>query len=124
MADLEALKAKVLEDGVIDDEEARSLREVVFADGVIDKDEVEALAQIRTQAKSVSDSFENLFFEAVRKNVLQDGTIDTEEAAWLRKALFADGKIDDRERQLLRDLKDGAKQLSPEFEALCRECLG
>jgi len=124
MADLKALKAKVLADGVIDDAEAELLRKEVYADGVIDKDEVEMLAQIRDQAKSVSDSFEDLFFAAVKQNVLHDGDIDAEEAAWLRKTLFADGKIDDREKQLLRDLKAGAKKVAPEFELLCKECLG
>ena len=123
MADLQALKAKVLADGVIDDE-ARMLRAQVYADGRIDKAEIEMLADIRTQAKSVSGSFEDLFFAAVKDNLLDDGAIDAAEAAWLRRTLYADGKIDDREKQLLRDLKAGARQTSPEFDALCRECLG
>jgi hypothetical protein len=124
MADLQALKAKVLADGVIDDAEAQMLRKEVYADGKIDKHEIEMLADIRNQAKSVCAAFEDLFFSAAKDNVLHDGVIDSEEAAWLRKALYADGKIDDREKQLLRDLKAGAKKTCPEFDALCKECLG
>ena len=124
MADLQALKAKVLADGVIDDAEAQMLRTQVYADGKVDKAEIEMLADIRNQAKSVSASFEDLFFAAVKDNVLDDGAIDAAEAAWLRETLYADGRIDDREKQLLRDLKAGARRTSPEFDALCKECLG
>lgn len=124
MADLEVLMAKVLADGVVDDAEAAQLRAEVFADGVVDRKEVEVLAEIRVRASSVSGSFEDLFFEAVAKHVLQDGTIDADEAAWLRKVVLADGKVDDREKQLLRDLKAQATQTAPEFDALLKECLG
>jgi len=124
MANLQELKAKILADGSIDDAEVAVLRKEIYADGEVDKDEVVFLAELRSQAASVCEAFEVFFFEAVKKNVLTDGSIDAEEAAWLRTALYADGKIDDREKQFLRDLKAGAKSTSPEFQALCKECLG
>jgi hypothetical protein len=124
MADLQKLRADILADGRIDDDEVTRLRDELYADGKIDQDEVEFLIALRNEARSVSASFEQLFFRALKDNVLADGSIDAEEAAWLRRMLFADGTIDDNEKQFLRDLRGAARRVSPEFEALCDECLG
>jgi hypothetical protein len=123
MANLQELKAKILADGRIDDEEVALLRHELYADGKIDKDEVEFLIALRNEAKATVPGFEQLFFQALKQNVLADGAIDAEEAAWLRAMLFADGKIDDAEKTFLRDLRAGARSVSPAFEKLCDECL-
>jgi uncharacterized tellurite resistance protein B-like protein len=124
MANLKKLKALILADGVIEDDEVDAIRRVLYADGVIDQEEVEFLIALRNEAMSVTPAFEKLFFEAVKQNVLTDGTIDADEAGWLREMLFADGVIDEAERQFLRDLKAGATRVSPEFQRLYDECLG
>lgn len=59
----------------------------------------------------------------LRDVLLADGKIDADEAALLRREIMADGTVDDEERAFLRELKDGAGDSSPEFEALCDECL-
>ena len=41
----------------------------------------------------------------------------------LKAEVLADGRIDENEKQLLRDLKANARQVSPEFQALHDECL-
>src|SRR5690242_3995694 len=51
MADLQQLKATILADGVIDDEEVAIIRKELYADGKIDKDEVEFLVALRNEAK-------------------------------------------------------------------------
>ena len=58
-----------------------------------------------------------------KKNVLSDGPIDAAEAAWLRKMLFADGKIDEAEKEIPRRIEAQAKQVSPEFQKLHDECM-
>jgi hypothetical protein len=123
MANLQELKAKILADGRIDDEEVALLRHELYADGKIDKDEVEFLIALRNEAKATVPGFEQLFFQALKQNVLADGTIDAEEAAWLRAMLFADGKIDDGEKTFLRELRAAARSVSPAFQTLCDECL-
>lgn len=55
--------------------------------------------------------------------LLADGKIDADEAALLRKEIMADGKVDDEEKAFLRELKAAASGSSPEFDALCKECL-
>jgi hypothetical protein len=37
--------------------------------------------------------------------------------------LFADGRIDERERKFLRELRQEARRVSPEFEQLYAECM-
>ena len=61
---------------------------------------------------------------ALKEKYLADGTIDDAEARELRAEIFADGKIDDDEKQLLRDLKAGAKSVGPEFQKLYEEVIG
>src|SRR3954470_7206121 len=113
MADLNDLKKQLLADGKIDNEEVKLIREQLYADGKIDREEVEFLISLRDKAKSVVPAFEELFFAALKQNVLTDGSIDADEAAWLRKTVFADGKVDDNEKKFLQQLRAEAKQVSP-----------
>jgi uncharacterized membrane protein YebE (DUF533 family) len=131
MADWRKLAiSALLADGVIDDTEVKVLKKELYADGVIDQKEVEFLIELRNEAQKrakgepLHSSFENLFFKAISDNVLQDGAISGKEANWLRKMLFADGKIDENEKKFLKKLKSSATKTAPAFEALCTECLG
>jgi uncharacterized membrane protein YebE (DUF533 family) len=131
MADFRKLAiAALLADGKIDDTEVKVIKKELYADGQIDKAEVEFLIDLRNAAQkkaaggALSTSFENLFFKAITDNVLKDGSIDTKEANWLRKMLFADGKIDEGEKKFMKKLKAGATKTSAAFEALYAECVG
>lgn len=123
MADLQKLKAQILADGTIDESEVEIIRRELYADNKIDQDEVEFLIALRNEAKRVCPAFEELFFKAIKQNVLADGYIDAPEAAWLRKMLFADGKVDENEKKFLRELRTEAAKISPEFQALYDECM-
>ena len=120
-----------LADGKIDDTEVKILKKELWADGKIDKDEVEFLIDLRNLAqkkakakkKKLKGSFEKLFFKAIEQNVMADGTIDDEEARWLREMLFADKKIDANEKKFLGRLKKAAKSTSPAFDKLYEECM-
>jgi|SRR5215472_5606647 len=123
MTDLQKLKATLLADGIIDDHEVEIIRQELYADGKIDKDEVEFLLSVRNEAEVVCPAFEELFFEAVKQNILADGSLGAKQADWLRRMLFADGRIDARERKFLRELRYSAEQISPEFQHLYDECM-
>ena len=123
MADLQKLKATILADGRIEDHEVEIIRLELYADGKIDKDEVEFLIALRHDARSVCPAFEELFFEAVKQNVLADGSIDAAEADWLRRLLYADGKIEERARKFVWELRQEAERVSPEFQQLYDECM-
>ena len=131
MADWRKLAvAALLADGIVDETEVKVLRKELWADGKIDREEVEFLIELRNAAQKkakgepLSASFENLFFKAIQDNVLEDGVISSKEAAWLRKMLFADGKIDDNEKKFLKKLRATATKTSPAFDALYNECVG
>lgn len=121
--------AALLADGQIDDNEVKVLKKELYADGMIDKEEVEFLIDLRNAAQKkakgaeLSANFEKFFFKAVEDNVLEDGEISAEEAGWLRKMLYADGKIDANEKKFLGKLKKSATKTSPAFDALCADCL-
>jgi hypothetical protein len=123
MPDLNELKTRLLADGRIDDDEVAVIRKELYADGNIDREEVEFLMAIRESAQGVCPAFEELFFAALKQHVLTDGSIDADEANWLRKTLFADGKIDDSEKKFLTALRTEARQVSPEFQKLFDECV-
>jgi hypothetical protein len=131
MADFRKLSiAALLADGKIDDVEVKVIKKELYADGQIDRKEVEFLIDLRNAAQkkaaggTLSTAFENLFFKAISDNVLQDGVISTKEANWLRKMLFADGKIDEGEKKFMKKLKAGATKTSAAFDALYAECVG
>ena len=123
VANLSELKNRLLADGAIDDDEVAVIKKELYADGAIDREEVEFLIAVRNEAKSVCPAFEALFFAALKQNVLADGSIDADEAAWLRKMLFADGKVDEKEKKFLQALHTEARQVSPEFQKLFDDCV-
>lgn len=131
MADWRKLAINViLADGRISADEIKMLKKELYADGKIDKDEVEFLIALRNAAQKktkngrVNPNFDKLFFKAVESKVLDNGIISARETAWLRKMLFADGKIDAPEKRFLAYLKKHATKLNPAFEALYAECMG
>jgi hypothetical protein len=75
----------------------------------------------RQRVEHRTPAFEHFFYQAIKHHILPDGRIGVEETAWLRRMLFADGKIKDEERKFLHELKGEAKSVSPEFEALFKE---
>ena len=64
-----------------------------------------------------------LLNEAIRTTILADGSISAAEVGWLRAYILADGKVDEDEKKLLRELKLLADQTCPEFLALFNECM-
>jgi hypothetical protein len=81
------------------------------------------LVELYKGVQHMTPAFERFFNQAVKNHILAHGRIDAEETAWLRRMLFADGKIDDHERKFLHELKGEAKQVGREFEALFKECM-
>jgi uncharacterized tellurite resistance protein B-like protein len=121
----------ILADGTIDDTEVKVLQKELWADGKIDAKEVEFLIELRNSAQKkakakkveVNPKFEALFFKAIEQNILRDGRITAKEAGWLRRMLFADGKIDDNEKKFLGRVKKAATKTSSEFDQLYQESL-
>jgi tellurite resistance protein len=123
MQNLRAIEGKILANGRVDTPELEMLRRELYADGKIDRQEADFLVELHKRVQHMTPAFEHFFYAAIKHHILADGRIDAEEAAWLRRMLFADGKIDDQERKFLHELKGEAKVVGPEFEALFKECM-
>lgn len=125
MADWRKLALRsLLADGQIDDREVAILRKELFADKRIDRAELDFLLEAKKKARSAVPAFDKLLFEAVRTALLADGKITAEETTWLRAWIMADGKVDDAEKKLLKELKLLADQVCPEFQSLYNEFVG
>jgi hypothetical protein len=125
MADWRKLaKALALADGRIDTKESEIIKKELYADGKLDRSELEWLLDVRKSASGTVQVFDKMVFDALKPVILADGDIDAKEAAWLRKFIFADGKVDDLEKKFLQELKAGAKTTSKEFEELFKQCMG
>ncbi len=125
MADWKKLtKELLLADGTIDRREVDLLRKELLADGTIDDIELEFLLELKRGAAAVAPSFHQLVLDAVKNNVLADGVISAQEASWLRRWIVSEGGADETMKKFLQELRAGAKQKVPEFEALCRQHLG
>ncbi|NDV65000.1 TerB family tellurite resistance protein [Bacteroides sp. 224] len=116
MKTLEELKQSILEDGVIDAQEAKQLKEVLYADGVIDKEEAEFIFELNdaVSGKENDPAWEELFVSVISDFLLNDetspGEIDEEEARWLLQKIQGDGQLDKIEKALLDNLKKKAKK--------------
>jgi hypothetical protein len=111
------LKKSILADGIIDEQEVNQLRELLFADGIIDKVEADFLFELNdtVSGKDNHPSWNSLFIEAITSFLLDDetspGIVDEAEAKWLLDKIQGDGKLDDVEITLLKNLKSKAKQI-------------
>jgi hypothetical protein len=124
MIDFPKLKSEILRCGQIGERELNQLCDELCAEGRVDSEIVEFLASIRREADSVCGSFEQLFAEVVRHNVVVDGAITAERAIWLRRLLRADGPAGEREKKMLWELKRKTKRVCLEFRQLYEECVG
>lgn len=117
------LGMKILANGRIEGHEVESLRELITADGKIDRQEAEFLLDLYKRTGPITPAFEKFFCKVIKQYVLAVGTIDSEQAAWLCSLILIDGKVSDREKKLLREIKGEAKEISIEGQALIEECL-
>jgi len=107
----------------IDDSDLEALRRVLGDDWQVSRREADFLVGLRQRVKHRTPAFETFFYQAIRNHVVKDGRISAAEAEWLRQFVFADDKVDEEERQLLRQLRDDVKEVSPEFEGLFQEAV-
>lgn len=123
-ASLADLKAQILEDGVVDADEAAQLRERLFDDGVIDRDEAVFLFEVNdaVSRKANAPAWQDLFVDAISSFVLHDdkspGVVDEGEAAWLIAQIQSDGDIDPVERALLENIVAQAKSVPASVRSL------
>ena len=115
------LRQRILADDKIDEAEVELIRQHVHEDGRLDLDDVAFLVELYCSAKEKCSAFDDLFFDVLKKAILDDGQILMSEHFYLLKMLYSDHEIRPRELQLLRELKEEAKQTSPEFDVLCAE---
>ncbi len=118
---LHQLGEKIVATGKIDGDGLEVLRQHLYAGGKVDRQGADFLVELHKRVRHHTPAFERFFYQGIKDHLLADGRIGPEGAAWVRQMLFADGKIDDRERKLLHELRGEARQASPEFEALFDE---
>ena len=123
MTKLRQIEQDILATGKVDTPELELLRREMHAHGAIGRPEADFLVELHKRVQHLTPAFERFFYQGIKDHILAHGRIDAEEAAWLRRMLFADGELDDEERKFLHELKGEAKQVSPEFEVLLADCM-
>lgn len=121
MLQLQEIEKAILANGRVDGPELVALREKVYASGKIERKEADFLVELYKRVQHRTPAFDKFFYKAIKDHILAHGWVDAEEAAWLKRMLFADGKIDDQERKFLHELKGEAKEVCREFEMLFGE---
>jgi len=122
MPKLRELMQKMVSDGKVDGHGVEGLCDMLYADEKIDRHEAEFLIELHKRFERVSPAFKRFFYQAIKDHVLTDGAINAEETSWLSRMVFADGKVNEREMKLIRELRGEAVRVSPEFEALYAAC--
>lgn len=117
------LGKRILTNGKIEGHEVESLRELLSADGKIDREEAEFLLNLYRRTDQIAPTFEKFFYKVIKQHLLDGGTLNDERAEWLRRIILIDGKVSEREKKLLREIRGEAKEISFAGEALIEECL-
>jgi hypothetical protein len=123
MANLRQLEETILANGRVESPELEALRRELYSGGKVGRREADFLVELHKRVQRRTPAFEHFFYQAIKDHILADGRVGAGEATWLRQMLFADGKIGDAERKFLHELKGEARQVSPEFESLYKDCM-
>ena len=123
MGHLHQFRSVLLRDRRITDDEVDVIRDYIHQDGRLDLDDVKLLVELLSNAVEVCPAFDDLFFPALKEVILADGRIGLDEQFFLLKMLYSDGHVRDAEKRFLLELRREAKEITPEFEALCDEAL-
>jgi len=118
MLNLQAIEQTILANGRVDGPELEMLHRQLFVDGKIARREADFLVELYKRVQHHTPAFEHFFYQAIKDHILAHGRIDAEEAAWLRRLIFSNGKITDEKRRFLHELKGEAKEVSAEFTTL------
>jgi hypothetical protein len=122
---LRELKPQILSEGrdlEIDDADVALIRERL-PEGKLGTDDLMVLAELRGEARVVCPAFDQLFFPAFKAYLLADGKISLHEQFLLLRILYGGGGIDPAERRFLNELRNEVREMTPEFDALCRLAL-
>jgi uncharacterized membrane protein YebE (DUF533 family) len=131
---LASLKAAILEDGIIDDDEVAMLRSVVYGAGGgggagVDRDEANFLFELNdaVSGKENAAAWGDFFVEAITGHVLEDdvspGVLDQDESAWLISQIEGDGQVDEVELALLVSVTANATDCTESFNAFVLNAL-
>src|ERR1043166_7306075 len=123
MLHLREIEQAILANGRADGPELEALRRQLYAGGKIERPEADFLVELHKRVQHLTPAFEQFFYQAIKNHILAHGRIDAEEAAWLKRMLSADGKLEDEERKFLHELKGEAMEVSREFELLFGESM-
>lgn len=61
-----ALKMNILEDEIVDADEAQKLRKILYADGIIDDNEKKFMKELKQGAKKTDPEFDKLYDECMK----------------------------------------------------------
>jgi hypothetical protein len=120
---LRQVEQDIMTTGKIDKAELEILRQHLYAHGGINREGADFLVELHKRVQHATPAFEHFFYQAIKDHILAHGRINREETSWLRRMLFADGKIDDRERKFLHELKGEAGETCYDFATLFSECM-
>lgn len=118
---LAELSVAILADGIIDAEEVQGIKSRLYEDGIIDREEADFLFQLNdgVSGKENDSSWQDLFVEALTDHVLKDDVspdiLDEDEAKYLIEKIESDGQVDNVELALLVNVTAKAKECTPTF---------
>ena len=120
---LDAVKAAVVADGIVDAGEVEMMKKVIYGTGGaggsdVSREEADMLFAINdatTDNEGHDASWMSFFVEAICKHVLEDkqspNEIDEDEGEWLIAKIGKDGKVDANEKELMRQIKAKATKI-------------
>lgn len=125
---LPELLRDITDDGVVDAAEIEAIQARFMADGEINQDEVEFLFAINDYVGEKTGNtaeYQEFFIEVVSSFVLNDpispGVLDEDEWFWLKAMIAEDGDIDEIETKLLVAIADRSTSLPADFETFAHK---
>ena len=126
---LSSFKNSILEDGVIDAAEVKTIKSIIYGAGGpggtrVDKKEAEWLFELNdaVSGKANHSDWTGLMVDAISKYLLEDeatpNEVDDNEAEWLIAKIMKDATMDEVEKAILTNIKAKATKISEKLNSL------
>ena len=123
MSRFDELKYHLLSDNRITPNEVNLIAQYLTSDGKLDIEDLKFLIDLQVSASEVCKEFDEVFFPVLKRVILDDGVVGSDEQFYLLKMLYSDGHIRPVEKQFLQELRDELDEVSEDFEELYQTAL-
>lgn len=115
---LQNLLIAVREDGALDEQELKLIKDSILADRTVSREEAELLFELASELAEdrAKEDFEDIYVKGITSYLIKDGALEGGKWLWLQERIADDHMYTKLEQSLLLNITQKAQSLPPDFD--------